>query len=689
MQDDSRDPIIDAGLEELLGGITPPDLTDRILNSLDISAGDGSRSRFTPHESSPQHVDSSITVADRRRSGEPVKRVSPWVTIVAGISIAAIGMAITWWIVDDGPSLPEGQNPIALPLPQQEPLDEQSRSNSGEAVVSLPQDDPLPKVLDDRGVIVPSESMLVEERSAEFANRGREIVAQVLIPDDRPAALSDDQIVHSINQLIQDKWDAVDLETVDVATDEQWCRRVYLKLVGREPTAAESSTFLKSASSKKRNELVDLLLTGDTYVEEFAGHWSQIWSDILVATGNRRANRNGLEQFLRRSFGSGKPFDQTTFELLTAIGSTAIGSEDYNGATNYLVSHSSRDGVHRDATEHISRTFMGVSMQCAECHVDSTWSGVEQQKFWELNAFFRQLQVRRDRDKWVVSNATANRQGGQGNDGEVYFDTLDGRLKSAFPVFVDGTAIPLSPVVDEVNRRDLLAKFVTRSEQFRQAMANRFWYELFGVGFTVPPDNIGPHNPPSHPELLSKLGAQFAAHDYDVRSLIRWIVLSKPFALSEDDVVTDDQIRGRLVFDRFPASRPSAASAIQQLRFAEEVYASLRQQESSLATPANVTPSIPGTVPMELSDVDKLLASVTADARRLSTSTVYGNVILASDLSNEQKILHMFYATLHRAPTVAEQKAVERVIEEQGGSAGADTMWQYVWWALASSREAQ
>jgi hypothetical protein len=453
-------------------------------------------------------------------------------------------------------------------------------------------------------------------------------------------------------------------------------------LIGREPSESELAAFVASRSEVKREELVDLLLQGDTYIEEFASHWSERWSDILLASGDKRTDREGLAQFLRRSFGQGQPFDKTAFELLTATGSSKIGDANYNGATNYLVAYSDREATYAQATAHVSRTFMGLALECSRCHVDGTWSGNEQQQFWELNAFFRQLKIERDRNRGlIVSNADVP----QGEEA-TYYTLPDGIVKAAYPRFVDGIEIPSAAQVAEVNRRELLAKLVTRSEQFRQTMANRFWAELFGVGFTIPADNIGPHNPPSHPELLAKLGGQFAAHDYDVRALIRWIVLSQPFALSPDEVAVYDQLGTSLVFDRFPQASTPNEPVLKRLQTAEQAYASTKNAAGPIA---RITPTtVPGEIPLELSDIDKLLATVATEARRMSKSTVYGNNILESSLSIDKKIQHMFYATLHRAPTASEQKAVADILAKD--ASGSDVVaLEYIWWALAASQEAR
>ncbi|MEO8495908.1 MAG: DUF1549 domain-containing protein [Planctomycetota bacterium] len=537
--------------------------------------------------------------------------------------------------------------------------------------------------------MAPANSVAVEPAPS---TQVQESLPEITIPDERPTPLADEQIVHAINELIRNGWQREGITPAKPVADEQWCERVYLKLIGRSPSPQEVSFFVDNRSARKREELVDLLLRGETYVEEFASHWSQTWTDILIASGSRQtqSNRDGLEQYLRQAFGNGKPFDQTTHELLTATGSGKVGSRGYNGAANFLLAHADAKGVYAETTVQVSRTFMAHSLECSQCHNDGVWSGNEQQKFWELNAFFRQLEMTSDRDRgWVISDTDLRDRSPSSYDGEIYYSLVNGLLKQAYPVFVDGTTLPHSPVVSQVNRRDLLAKFITRSEQFRQAMANRFWAELFGVGFTIPADNIGPHNPPSHPELLAKLGGQFAAHDYDVRKLIRWIALSEPFALSSGDVATHDQIGSKLVFDRFPQSNETRETFLKRLPVAQQAYASFSIKPGDSSNTARVAPAIvPGAVPTELADVDKFLATVTTEARRLSKATVYGNYILESNMSLEQKIQHMFFATLHRAPTANEQKAVEDLLPD-GNDGASKAALEYIWWALATSQEAR
>ena len=676
MSESLDDPIIDACLDEVLGGHSPPDLTARILQ-----AWERVESQMSQPDSPSREPTATVKVRHPKSAGNTRREASPWLATVASLAIVGLGGTIVWvaWEATElrirradqiaAPEVRHQQSP-AIVIPSPETVVDNSPVPQRET--PMPGGEPATP---------PSNSLA----SAATPNVEEPAPAAELdISDERPARLPDEQIVRVINELVRSSWVSGGITPTKPITDDEWCRRVHVKLIGREPSQQELAAFVESRSAKRREELVDLLLQGETYIEEFAAHWSRTWSDILLAAGDKRANRGGLEHFLRRAFGRGQPFNNTVSELLTATGGSTIGDANYNGATSFLVAHADREGIYAQATTHVSRVFMGLSLECSRCHTDSTWSGNEQQRFWELNAFFRQLKIERHQDRsTLVTDADAAHA-----DGETFYTLPNGSIRAAYPVFVDGTEIPRHPSIEKVNRRDLLAKFVTRSAQFRQAMANRFWAELFGVGFTIPADNIGPHNPPSHPELLAKLGGQFAAHDYDVRALIRWIALSEPFALSSGDVATHDQIGSKPAFDRFPRARDNRSPVLNQLRVAQEAYASFVSKAGANSTPARLTPTVPGVVPTELSNIDKLLATVATEARQLSRSTVYGNYILDSDMSIEQKIQHMFYATLHRAPTAREQKAVSDVLANNAIPADKTAL-EYVWWALASSQEAR
>ena len=85
-------------------------------------------------------------------------------------------------------------------------------------------------------------------------------------------------------------------------------------------------------------------------------------------------------------------------------------------------------------------------------------------------------------------------------------------------------------------RNALRVLLVTQSDdrQLAKAFVNRAWGDFFGYGFTRPVDDMGPHNPASHPELLDFLAEKFVENKYDVKKVMRWIVLSEPYQLTSE-----------------------------------------------------------------------------------------------------------------------------------------------------------
>ena len=111
------------------------------------------------------------------------------------------------------------------------------------------------------------------------------------------------------------------------------------------------------------------------------------------------------------------------------------------------------------------------------------------------------------------------------------FDRRNGLVGVAFPRFLDGRKISQGT---DVIRRAELGKLISdpNNEMLGKAFVNRMWAHFLGRGFVNPVDDFGPHNPPSHPELLAKLAEEFKKSGYDVKKLCRWIMASRAYQLS-------------------------------------------------------------------------------------------------------------------------------------------------------------
>ena len=402
----------------------------------------------------------------------------------------------------------------------------------------------------------------------------------------KTAAHASDQVAY-INEFIHQGWQAHNLHASPVATDGEWCRRLYLDLLGRIPTVDEVEQYLRDHSTDKKAKLVNRLLS-DQSVEEYAQNWSNLWTTILIGrppAGNDRSlvDRDGMQKYLRDSFARNKPYDQMVSELVTATGENKPGEQEFHGETNFLIGNMDPDKKPPEkwinATAKTAKVFLGLQVQCTQCH-NHPFNDWKQNQFWEMNAFFRQTFARaegpgrpRERTADVENrnfNGEADGPGRNPSQAVVFYELRNGQLKSAFPVFVDGQEINPNGQLSVVNRREELAKFITTSNYMNQAIVNRMWGHFLGYGFTKPVDDMGPHNPASHPELLAKLADDFASHSHDLKQLIRWIVLSEPYGLSSKVVKgrndKDDPAKGeKPMFSHF---------YLRQMR-PEELYESL------------------------------------------------------------------------------------------------------------------
>ena len=155
-----------------------------------------------------------------------------------------------------------------------------------------------------------------------------------------------------------------------------------------------------------------------------------------------------------------------------------------------------------------------------------------------MNAFFRQTRAnggRRAAQAGLASTLVDRTYRGESNnvaEADLFYELRNGIIKVAFPVFIDGTEIDKHGDIQRVNRRSELGQLILDSEYLEKTMVNRTWAHFLGYGFTKPVDDLGPHNPASNPRLFEYLASEFRASGFDVRSLMKWIVLSRPYSLS-------------------------------------------------------------------------------------------------------------------------------------------------------------
>jgi Protein of unknown function (DUF1549)/Protein of unknown function (DUF1553) len=515
------------------------------------------------------------------------------------------------------------------------------------------------------------------------------------------------QQVQRINEETRRVWTDNQIVPSPPAPDIEWCRRVYLDVIGRIPSVDELRAFVASRDADRKAKLVNKLLTDDAYIDEYARNWTTIWTNILIGRNggldnNTMINREGMQKYLRDSFARNKPYDRMVYELVTATGATAPGTEDYNGATNFLVMK--LDDNAAQATAMTAKIFLGLQVQCTQCH-NHPFNDWKQQKFWEFNAFFRQTRAARLGMRREMGNAKLMNQDTAGENNSpkeaiIFYEERNGQLRSAYPVFVDGTEIGRSGYLSECDRRTELGKLIVNSPYMDKALANRMWQHFLGYGFTKPVDDLGPHNNPSHPALLEYLGEQFRYVSHDIKELIKWITLSEAYSLSsritkgnqKDDPLLGEQPK----FSHFYLRQMRAEELYESLLVATEAHKTrgtyeevekqkadwLRQFTLAFGTDeGDEATTFNGTIPQALMLFNGDLIKKATDVSNGS----FLHRVAASNLKPEAKIDYLFNAALSRDPSKAEIGIANQLLVARKGDAAAAL--QDIFWAVLNSNE--
>jgi hypothetical protein len=317
-----------------------------------------------------------------------------------------------------------------------------------------------------------------------------------------------------------------------LSSDGVFLRRAYLDLLGLLPSAEEARRFVADPSPGKRAELIDRLLQRP----EFADFWALQWADLLRLE-ERALDQKGAQAFhhwIRQSIAEGKPLNQFAAEILAARGSTYA-----TPAANFY--RACRTPVTR--AESAAQVFLGVRLQCAQCH-NHPFDRWTQDDYYDWTALFAKLDYKVLENRRRDSNDKHEFKGEQ-----IVFVSRQGSVTNprteqrAAPRFLGGQRPETREVEDDL---EALARWVAAPDNpfFARMQVNRVWYHLLGRGIVDPIDDFRPTNPPSHPELLEELAADFVQHNFDLRHVIRVIMNSRIYQLSSEpnEINADDDL---------------------------------------------------------------------------------------------------------------------------------------------------
>lgn len=499
-----------------------------------------------------------------------------------------------------------------------------------------------------------------------------------------------------IDQQIRQGWQDNEIEASAAATEEEWVRRIYLDLLGRIPTMEEARKFLADESPRKRSVLVEELLEHEDYVRNF----TTVWSNNCIGRGApQRVSRAGMEKFFREAFARNRPWNEIVVDIVTASG-----HYEENGAVNYTLAQMQNADEGVQLTAMTARLFLGLQVQCTQCH-NHPFNKWQQDQFWEYNSFFRQV-GKIDHRKLDPNTGRMvddySEVVWQEFSGPVYYEKRSGVMQVAYPRF---QGLEVDPGVG-VDRRVEFGKLITQSvdgapPQIAQAMVNRTWSHFFGYGFTRPVDDMGPHNPASHPDLLDRLSREFVAANYDVKELIRWIVSSEAYALTSqfnDKNKIDDPGAGEVplfshmylksmqaeqMYDSLIVASNAhksgrggwGAQEEQRRRWMQQFVVAFENDENDESTTFNGT--IPQALMMMNSELMEKACSVERGSFLFESMSSPGN--------ESQKIQELYLAALSRHPTKSEIGKVQKMLKSYGNQKLMG--YQDLFWALLNSNE--
>jgi hypothetical protein len=339
------------------------------------------------------------------------------------------------------------------------------------------------------------------------------------VPEHRGFVWRDVPEANFIDKHVFAKLRALRMQPSDLCSDGVFLRRVYLDTLGVLPTADEARAFLADRDPDKRRRLIDRLLDRP----EFADFWALKWSDLL-RNEEKVLDRKGVAVFhewIRQAIADGKPLNEFARDLIAARGSTYE-----EPAANFY--RALRDPQARG--EAVAQVFLGLRLQCAKCH-NHPFDRWTQDDYYGLAAFFPRVQYR------IVENQRSDKFDSHEFNGEqVVWLAREGEVKHPRTGEVVRPHLPgSSQEIDGVgDRLRALADWVARPDNpfFARAQVNRVWYHLMGRGLVDPNDDFRASNPPVNGPLLDALAADFIAHHFDLRHLVRTILNSRTYQLS-------------------------------------------------------------------------------------------------------------------------------------------------------------
>lgn len=579
--------------------------------------------------------------------------------------------------------------------------------------------------------------------------RGAVRAVRVLVPVPGTAPYPPVPEVNYIDREVFAKLRLLNVVPSDLAPDATFLRRVYIDTIAQLPTPEEVRAFLADPDPDKRAKVIDRLLAHPLHAALWATKFSDITGNNTTALENPAALQPKRSQmwhdWLRKRFADNVPYDRLVRDILTATSRDGRSPEEWIAFVK-KIDEQATQGFATDYPdkptldlfwrrqqqvpievwgEKVAAAFLGVRLECAQCHKHPTdrWT---QEDYWAFANLFagvtftaNQFSSPEVKKLAEAENAARREAAPKANNNQILLvrelfvaanpgnrakpNPATGKVPT--PRALGGPEIPFKSGQDP---RVRLADWMTAADNpfFARSFVNRVWAHYFGVGLVNPVDDFSLANPPTNPRLLDALAEAFVRSGYDIRRLERDILTSRAYQL--DFVPNETNKYDTNNFSRAYVRPLMAEQVIDVLNSALGVEEPLNPGDgpsgakvievgSSRITNANLAYALrifgrpPRTTACDCERASEpalpqTLFRMTDPAILAKLSHPRGRVtaLARSNLSDDQLVEELFLATLCRLPRPDEKAEAIRHLRQGSSRLAAITD---LIWALINTRE--
>ncbi|MBC8116939.1 MAG: DUF1549 domain-containing protein [Candidatus Saccharimonas sp.] len=475
------------------------------------------------------------------------------------------------------------------------------------------------------------------------------------------AAIADEPLHARIDQLIEA---TVGTSVAPVSDDAEFLRRAFLDFAGRVPSVEEARTFLSDPTAEKRVVLIDRLLAS----AEFPRRMREAFHVQLM---ERAGEHEEWSRFLEQSFAANKPWDQLVREILNPNAD----DEATRGAAYFLTKRLENYGQQPvdlpGLTRDVGRLFLGVDLQCAQCHDHLFIDDYKQVDFQGLHTFVSHTTIRQDvKFPAVTEKLVAKKTEFMSvfvKEAKVTGPRLPFGTEVDVPTFAKGEEFAVAP--DTKTKTPGKPKFsplailaeqlpTASNTQFARNIVNRLWWQMLGRGLVHPLDLHHSKNPASHPAVLELLASEFVVHQFDIKWLLRELALTRTYQRGS---LLPSGLEREPLPDRYVVAIEKPLSTEQLLWSILQATGELRRYQPTAESDGKLKPNAP------LEDLKKRFVAAFANPPREPEGDFAPSVKAALFLSNDGKVLELLKPR--------DGNLAERLVQESDSAKLADLLY--------------